>query len=347
MTRIWYTTRGAFKASFDSRETARNNKQVDAAISAGSDLVDGLLRRTFYPELDTRYFDWPTNPSWRLYLNQNELITATSVLVGEDATAVLAADYFLEPQGNGPPYDVLELNTGRNGSLVDGATRQNAVVITGLFGYRNDEETCGLLAEALDSSETGVDITDSSTVGVGSVIRIESERMQVTRQSMLDTTQDTTGVLTDDNADTLVGVADGTAFFENEVILIGAEKMLIVEIAGNNLIVERAYDGTVLADHSLGVSVYAPRSLTVVRGVLGTTAAAHNTATAISRWLPPPLVEELCIAEAANVYQSRTGGWAGSVQRGENRVAMGGTQLEDLRKRAIQAHGRKLAARSV
>lgn len=347
MTRIWYTTRGAFKAAFDSRDTARNNKQVDAAISAGSDLVDGQLRRVFYPEVDTRYFDWPTNPSWKLWLDRNEIIEATTVLIGEDSVPLLSADYFLEPKGDGPPFTTLELNRSTNGSFAHGSTTQNAVAITGLYGYRNDEETSGLLAEALDSTETGVDITDSSVIGVGSVIRVEAERMQVTRQSMMDTTVNLGVALDADNADDTVSVADGTVFFENEVILIGSEKMLIVEIAGNNLIVERGYDGSTVAAHLIAADLYAPRRLTVVRGVLGTTAAAHNTATAISRWLPPPLVEELCIAEGMNIYQRRTGGWSGLMTIGDGGKRFENQALAELRERAIQAHGRKLAARGV
>lgn len=341
MTRVWYTTRGAVKAAFDSKETARNNREIDRAIATASDLVDGILRRRFYPEVATRYFDWPNNsgtPSWNLWLDENELISVTTLVSA--GNSIVSPDFILEPNGEGPPYTSIELDKSTISGWYSGDTNQNSIVITGLFGYRNDEEACGSVSEALDNSETDVDVTDSSVIGVGSLIRIDSERMRVTKMSYIDTTQNLATPIDADNADETVAVADGTSFFEGEVILLDAEKMLIVEIAGNNLIVERAYDGSTLASHT-GSDVYAPRRLTVVRGVLGTTAATHNSSTAISRWVPPPLVEELCIAEAANVYQNRTAAWSGSVQRGEARIAIGGSELEALRRRAIEAHGRK------
>lgn len=345
MDRVWYTTREAVKSALDIKETARSNNAVDRAIRTGSDLVEGVLRRVFYPEIDTRYFDWPSNPFWRLWLNENELISVDTFLAG--TVSIGSSDYFLEPKGNGPPFTSIDLDRSTSVSLIEGDTNQNALAITGLYGYRNDEESNGLLAEALDTTETGVDVTDSSAIGVGSLIRVDSERMQVTGKSYMDTTVNLVGNMDADNADGIVDVADGTLFFVGETVLIGAEKMLIVEIAGNNLIVERAYDGTTLAAHTAGDDVYAPRRLTVVRGVLGTTAASHLTATAISRWLPPPLVEELCIAEALNVLSQRASGWAREVGSDENRREATGRGLKEIRRLAIQAHGRKLMTRAV
>jgi hypothetical protein len=97
-----------------------------------------------------------------------------------------------------------------------------------------------------------------------------------------------------------VPVASGSAFAVDEAILIDAERMLITDIAGNNLIVKRGWDGTVLAPHTTGAHVYAPRSLAVRRAVLGTIASTHTLGTAVARWDPPGPVNQLTIAEALN-----------------------------------------------
>lgn len=342
MDRVWLTTREAVKSAREQKETAHNNNAVDRAIRTASDMVEAHLHRRFHPEVDTRYFPWPNTsgaPSYRVWFDEDEVISVTAVISG--GIEIVVANYILEPINYGPPYTYIELNLGTSASFTSGDTFQNSLAITGLFGYRNDEETNGALAEALDSSETEVQITDSSTIGTGSIIRVDNERMRVTRKGYLDTTVNLASAMDSADSDQIVDVADGTLFFVDEVLLIDAEKMRIVEIAGNNLIVERQYDGSTLAAHLISADVYAPRSLTVVRGVLGTTAAAHDTATAISRWLPPALVEELCIAEATNILAQRQSSWAretGSSETGTQE--MRGIGLKELRKQAKAAHGR-------
>lgn len=345
--RVWYTTREAVKDALSVKETARNNNAVDRAIRTASDMVEGQLHRRFYPELTTRYFDWPNRLStrtWLIWLDENEMISVTSLVSG--GVTISASDFNLEPKGYGPPFDSLELDISTSAAFTTGATFQNSIAITGLFGYTNNEETNGALNEALDTTETLVDVTDSSRIGVGSLIRVDSERMQVVGRSMMDTTQNIVGSLTASDSDVTVAVADGTAFFVGEVILLDSERMLIVDIAGNNLTVDRAYDGSVLATHTTS-DVYAPRRLEVVRGVLGTTAASHNTSTAISRHLVPPLVEELCIAEALNLFLQRTTGWSREIGSGDNARESSGRGLAQIRRDAWISHGRKARTRAV
>ena len=61
------------------------------------------------------------------------------------------------------------------------------------------------------------------------------------------------------NAET-VPVTNGAAIAVGETILIDAERMLTVDIAGNNLIVKRGFDGSTLAELVLG-----PASAVAVR----------------------------------------------------------------------------------
>jgi hypothetical protein len=170
--------------------------------------------------------------------------------------------------------------------------------------------------------------------------------MVITGRSMASTGQTLQADLTASNADVSVLVEDGTGYAVDEVVLLDAERLLIVDVAGNLLVVKRAWDGSVLATHT-GSAVYAPRALTVERGALGTTAAAHDDATAIARYEPPGLVRELCLAEALNTLLQRQSGYARTVGSGDNQREAAGRALRDIRDQAYTAYGRKARIRGV
>lgn len=350
MARPWYTTREEVKAELDVRETARANARVDRAIEAACETVEGCLHRVFYPELATRYFDWPgpqyARP-WRLWLDANEVISVTTLTSG--GTTIAASDYFLEPNAYGPPYNRIEVDLDSSAAFGGGDTHQRDITVTGLFGYRNDESTLGTTAEALDASETGVDVdaATSAAVGVGSLLRIDSERVIVTSRTNLDTGQTLGGSVTNQNNIVTIAVQSGTAFAAGESILIDSERMLIEDIAGNNLTVRRAWDGSTIAAHTAGATIYAPRTLTVVRGALGTTAATHLTAATVYRWDPPAAVRQLCLAEAVNDLLQGRSGYARTAGTGESEREMTGRGLEKLRQRVYVSHGRKARIRGV
>ncbi|MCI0687228.1 MAG: hypothetical protein L0Y54_08335 [Sporichthyaceae bacterium] len=343
-----YCLREEVKAALDTAETARNNTQVDRAIESASRAIDGgrqiggLLRRRFYPELATRYFDWPNHSyarPWRLWLGPDELISADLVVAG--GVTIAGSDYFLEPANSGPPFTRIEIDLSSASAFAPATgTHQRAIAITGLYGFNADEAPAGALAEALDSTETDVDVTDSSPLGAGSIIKVDSERLLVTGRSMLDTGQ-SSSALTASSADVAItGISAGTIKV-GEVLLVDSERMLAVDAAGTTITVKRAWDGTALAAHSGGADIYAPRTLTVTRGALGTTAASHNTATAVTRHLVPPLVRDLCIAEAINQLQLETAGYARVIGEGDNAREGTGRSLFDLRKAAAAAYGRQ------
>src|SRR5690606_1673515 len=117
--------------------------------------------------------------------------------------------------------------------------------------------------------------------------RVDDERMIVVGKTMGDSGQQTTAALGASLKEQAVPVASGAGFHPGEVILLDAEKMRIEEVAGNTLVVTRAWDGSTLAAHNVGAAVYLPRTLEVTRGVLGTTAAAHSSGATVHRWDPP------------------------------------------------------------
>lgn len=325
----WYATREDVQASLDVLETSRHAREIDRALQASTEDIDGQLQRSFLPITDTRYFPWPDgrrSRSWRLWLDRDEIISATTVTAG--GTTISSSDYFLEPVNDGPPYTSLEIDLSSSSALQSGTTFQRAIAITGVFGHSANTRAAGALAEALDASETGVDVTDSSLVGVGNVINVESERMIVTEKSMIDTGVDidATDSLTASKADVSLVVDTATGIpLVGETILIDSERMRVVDATGTTLTLIRAIDGTVLATHATGASIYCPRTLTVERGALGTTAATHDTATAATIHVPPGQIRQLCSAEAI----------AGLLKQPDS-------ELEALRERVYVRYGRKM-----
>ena len=344
---IWYATREDVKSALDSQETARNNAQIDRALEAATAAIWGLTHRRFYPETGTRYFDWPTtflgNP-YRLWLDADEVISVSAIESG--GVDLESADYFLEPANSGPPHTHIDIDLSGPGSFNSGRTHQRSIAVTGVFGYSAEEAAAGQLAEALDNSEVSVDVTDSAAIGVGTIIRVDDERMVVQGKLMLTTGQTLQGTLTQSNADVTVPVTTGSEFGVGEVLLLNAEKMLIVDIAGNNLIVKRAWDGSVLAAHT-NSTIYAPRTLLVERGALGTTAAAHSTATAINRHVVPGLIRLLAIAEALSSIQQEGAAYGRVVGSGESAREASGKGLGDLRAQAYASFGRKARIRAI
>jgi hypothetical protein len=342
----WYCTREDVMSALDIKFTARMTAQVDRAIDAASRSVEGLTHRRFYPETTTRYFNFPgdqVGPPWVLYLNANELVALTTLASG--GVTIPAASVNLEPNW-GPPYSRVEIKLSTSAAFGGGATFQRDIALTGVFGYRADTTPAGALAEDLDLTETGVDVTDSSLIGVGDLVYAGTELLQVTGKSMATTGQTLQTPLTASKANDTVAVTTGSAYAAGEVLLLDSERMLVQDITGNNLTVERAWDGTTLATHT-GSTIYAARTLTVARGALGTTAATHSTSLALTRHVHPGPVRSLTIAEAINTIEQEQAGYVRTVGSGDNVRNASGAGLADLRDAVYTTYGRKARVRAV
>ncbi|MGP3917679.1 hypothetical protein [Nonomuraea sp. 10N515B] len=361
VTRVCYCTREDVQRALDVKETARSFRQIDRAIESSSDAIDGgatganrgtgILKRRFFPEVETRTFDWPNSQRarpWRLWLDQHELVSVTSLVAG--GVTIASTDYFLRPD-DGPPYNRVEIDLGSSAAFASGDTHQRAVSIAGTWcGTDITTATAGTLAEALDATETGVDVSDSSLVGVGDLIVVDSERMLVTSKSMLDTgvNIDAGDSLTASASDVSITMSTTTnAPAVDEVILIDSERMLVVDVAGSVLTVKRAWDGSVLAAHSANADIYAPRTLNVVRGAYGTTAATHSNGAAVSRHVVPGLVRDFSLGLALVQLLGEQAGYARTAGTGENQREVTGRGLAQLRRDCIAAYGRKARIRGI
>ncbi|MFD4257719.1 hypothetical protein ACFWR9_08805 [Streptomyces sp. NPDC058534] len=348
-----YATVEDVQRALDVQPSAASARQIDRALRSASRDVDGLCHRTFYPWQGVRKFDWPGSqyrPSWRLWLDEHELISLTSIVSG--GLAVAPADVVLYPQA-GPPYNRIETNLSTSAAWGGGDTHQQDITITGLWaGCPLVEATDGALAGAVASTTATtltVDAATSASVGVGSVLRLDAERLLVTGRTMATTGQTLTADLGVQKNATTVSVASGTAFAVDETLLIGGERMRITDIAGNTLVVERAVDGSTLAAHTAGATIYAARTLTVTRGALGTTAATHTSAAPAYRWEPPGLVKDLTIANAMNRVLQEQAGYArtSKASSGAKSTSVEVLSLDSLRTQVYDAYGRKARHRGV
>ena len=341
-----YVTREDVQRALDVATTYRTAARIDECVAQASRNVDGLTLRRFYPWTGTRYFPYPSRAgsSWRLWLDANELAVLDTLTSGGETIT----DYFLEPNGQGPPYNQIQINRGGSGSFTSGDSEQRSIAATGTYiGCPLRTAGAGTLAAGINASVTSLTVSDGSLVGVGSLLLIGTERLQVVDKQVA-TTGTTLSADVDGNAGVVtIPVASGAAVHAGEVVLVDAERMLVTDVAGNNLVVKRAWDGTKLADHLSGATVYAYRACTVTRGDVGTTAAAHNSADAISVHLAPPLVRELTTAYALTALLQGSAGYGRMVGSGESEREAAGRGVQALEADVRQAHGRRGRIRSV
>ena len=347
---VWYVTREACMRAADIKYPAYFNTQVDEVIEASSRSIEGVCHRRFYPYDDTRYFDWP-DPQygwpWRLWLDNNELISLTGL--GSGQVTIPVNEVNLEPNGFGPPYTYFELQRNYSIAFSGGKTPQRSIEVTGTFGYTNQQEVAGALYTGIDNSQTTLITTNAQLVETGHVLTIGTERLIVTNRDMWDTSQTVLNAagLAASVKDASVTVTTGSLFFSGETIIIDDERMLILAITGNNLVVRRTWEGTPVNTHATGAKIYVPRLCTVTRAALGTTAAAHSTSAAITRLKIPGLVRELALAESLNELQQRTAGYARQIGTGEYGREARGLSLQDLRDRVWAKYARKNRHRGV
>lgn len=326
-------------ARMDIKLTAYAADRIDEALAAATRTIARKCQRPggLHPTLRTIYRDWPNRDdatSWRLWIGPDELISVVSITSGgETITGTLLAD----DSGNagvGPPYKQLQLD--RSGSQYFGAgtssTAQRNIVINGWTGTTDDQVSAGALAANVSTTTaTTITVTNAAAIGVGNQLIIDSERMIVTDRASATTGTTLSSGVDASTATVSVPVASGAAVNVGETVLVDAERMRVVDITGNTLVVKRAQEGSALAAHLSGATVYAQRLLTVERGACGTTAATHTAATAITRWYEPPDANRLAIAEAITTIQQDSAAWARMIGEGESAREVSARGLKDAR----------------
>lgn len=345
--RACYATRRDVLTATSIQETYDYVRHVDSAIEAASGSVERLCKRRFWNNYTTQKWDWPNFQRaypWRIWFDEREIadVTGTVPVVTSGGNVIPASSILWGPWNYSPPFTFMELDRSTSASFGQGQTPQQDVHIQAVFGYWAETRPGGTLAAAVsDTTGTTFTVSDASIVGVGDVLTIGSESVLVRDLSWVTTgqTQSGSGVSTADTADNILAVSDGTKIHADEILQLDAEWMLALSVTGNNVTVQRAYGGTVLATHS-GATVYAQRNLTVARGFGGTTAATHSNADTVLAALIPDEVHELAIAEAEVLVFQKLSGYARTIGENGGRPVPGGS-LPDLRARVQEHYGRK------
>lgn len=317
-----YCTLEQVKAAVNVTAPAINDAQIVREISAASALIDADMKRpvgAFWPVTDTRYYDWLDHQyslTWRLWLNGNDLAAAPTQVItgGVDITAGVLARNGVDDSI--PPFTSLEVNLSTDATFMATSTYQRAIAVTGLFLGCPSVSTPGGTLAAVNASVTTAACSDSNAVGVGSVLLVDAERMLVTGKTPVTTGQTLQADLAASSAAGLVSVSNGAAFAAGELLTIDGEQLLVTAVAGNGLLVKRAWNGTALATHTTGATIYANRQLTLVRGALGTVAASHAANALITLHVVPSAVQTLALAETLRLLGLERAGYAQVIERG-------------------------------
>lgn len=339
MAGVWYVTRDEVSAALDVKKSARANAKIDRVIESCSRQAEAILHRRFYPEIATRYFAWPDlsgSTTFDLWLDDSELISVTSIIA--TTGTIPASGYYLEPNRFGPPFN--RISIARTTSYAfGGGLSQRDIAVAGTFGYKLDENAGPVLTSAALAGDATI-TTGPGLIGVGALIRLDSERLIVTGASQVTTGQTLTALLDIKASAVTVSVADGTQFAIGETLLIESEYVRVVDIAGNALTVQRAQDGSVLAAHQIGAVIYAPRRLSVARAQLGTTAAGHTLGSTVQIFAFPGPVKVFTMALVLDTLEQESSAYARTTGAGNAFKDNGGRGLEVARKNAITSCGR-------
>lgn len=319
-----YASPEACAAAFDIAPSASAIRRMGRICqTAARSIEDSLNTGPLYPVVAER--SWrPTGRGGRLWFPR-EVIAVTAMTF--DGLAVTG--FALEPRFEGPPYLWADLT-----DATQAAPGNGIVAVTGTWGHTDASRLAANLVGGVNASVTTIAVDDASTFGTYDLIAVGTERMVVTGRELDDTGTTLAGNPVAGAGDTTVAVVDGTKVHPGETVTVDAERMLVLDVAGNDLLVRRAVDGTALAAHTSTSTVYAHRSLTVERGALGTTAASHSDGDDVYRHTPPDVIVELAIAEAQTLLGQEGAGWLATVGAGESEQEATGRSLQSIRKDA-------------
>lgn len=188
------------------------------------------------------------------------------------------------------------------------------IQVSGLWGKWSQTIDLGVTATQLIGAQT-ITVSNGSILSIGMVLGIDDEQELVTEIGSLTVlTAKLNGAI--DATDDQIVIDNGAEANQGEVIQIGTERMRVLLIAGNTLAVTRGWDGTVRQSHADNAAISVIRTYQVIRGVNGTTAAAHTSA-AVTQYVPPEDVNWLCRQIAGLMCKKADSGFAGKTGNAE------------------------------
>ena len=279
-------------------------------IAAASDFIQKRLG-WFIPVTRTLYFNGMGRE--RLYIPA--LLGLTGSIVN-DGNTLVDADFTYYPNGrhwaNGP-YS--RLDVGPNALNISAwVSEDEGVVIPGRWGlYEETELTDATVNNTTSQSASQLTllVSDGSKVSPGMVLLIGTEQEHVTGWG--DPTAAVTTLSVAVDAVTTEFTLAAASLNVGEIGRIGLEQFKVLDKNGTLYYVQRAWNKTRQAVHTINSSVDVYRTVEVVRGVNGTTAAIHLNGVSVSRYKAPSDVNYLCRQIAALMLKKAQAGFAGKI----------------------------------
>lgn len=241
-------------------------------IAAVSRAIDRYLSpRHFYSRVATLYFDGPGGE--RLWLvDEGEVLSVTSLKFDEnrdgtyELTMAADTDYRLWPY-NGDRKLAIDVIAG-TGQRAAFPASAKAVQVVAKLGYSEDTESAGTTNEALDASETEIDMTAGHTVELGDTILVDSEQMYVS--GVVNTTLTVTrGVNGTTAATHLTGATVSARRYPDDI-----EHAVIMQLTRYRWDLQQGLQGAVQMTDGGSVSLW-PQVKGILQGYVGLGVAAE------------------------------------------------------------------------
>lgn len=294
----------------------KSENELLGFVRSASEFIERKIG-AFIPETESRRFDGFGGVD----LWVGELLAVTSIL--DDADTLQASDYLLYPRqrlwDNGP-YDRITLDPDAT-TIGAWSLEEDIIVVTGRWGLYEQSEATGATVQddPLSDSATSLLANNGSKIRPGKVLLVDAEQLLVTATAAATASTATLNGALDANSEE-VAVSDGSQLNIGEIAKVEFEKMLVLDISGNTLLVDRGWDNTKRTTHADTTAVNVHRTFTVKRAINGTTANSHAQGTDIYQYLPPYDVNYLCKQTASLMSRKEDTGYAGktgSIDLGE------------------------------
>lgn len=170
----YWLSRGGENAS-----DARDDAVIESLLRTASRYIDSKTGRRFTPYIETRYFDVPSGQVDNRLLKTPDLLEVISITNGDGVT-VPSTEYTLRPRNYSPRNGIRLIDNSTYYWTGDGAGDMHDVIaVNAVWGFHDRYSQAWLLgstaAEAMDTSETGYDVTSGTLFGVGNLIRFDNE----------------------------------------------------------------------------------------------------------------------------------------------------------------------------
>jgi hypothetical protein len=150
---------------------------ISTILEAASRKFDDETLRTFYPRVETRCFDSPSERQMNVDDDLLEVLTLTN----GDTSTLAATEYNLVPKNVSPAYAVkLKEASAYYWTLDSSGNLEDAIDLIGIWGYHDRYSqrawlTGSTVNESLTASDLTITMTSGTLFSAGQIIRMENE----------------------------------------------------------------------------------------------------------------------------------------------------------------------------